>query len=119
MKQVNTNTYALAKAAGVNQSALARFLSKSRKTITPSAKKVLDFIHNRHNWHKPSMPDDDTLQPAPLQQDLEGLELINAAVMELWNGERGTAAVLASLISALKPTYHIVMAAGSQDVKGG
>jgi uncharacterized protein YeaO (DUF488 family) len=119
MKQKNTNVYALARAAGVNQSALARFLNKERKAITPSAQKVLDFIHNRHNWHNFSGSYDDTLQPARVMQDLEGLELINAAVMKLWNGERDTAAVIASLIAALEPTYQIVMTVSSRRVKGG
>lgn len=118
IEQENTNVFALAKAAGVEQSALTRFLNGERKKVTPSARKVLGFIHSRHNWHKPSMSGNDTLRAAPSQQDLAGLELINAAVMELWDGERRTATVIASLISALKPTYNIVMAASSQGAKG-
>lgn len=118
MKLHNTNAHALAKAAGVSQSSLARFLYASRKSVTPSAQKVLDFIHKRHNRHKPAMPENDTLRAAPSQRDSGGLELINAAVMELWDGERRTATVIASLISALKPAFHIVMAAGSQDSTG-
>lgn len=118
MKQQNTNPHALAKLVGVSQSSLARFLNSDRKSVTPSAQKVLDFIHYQHNWHKPIMPENDTLQLAVKQRDIAGLDLINAAVMELWDGEHRTASVIASLISALKPTFNIVMAAGSQDVTG-
>lgn len=114
----NSNVLALSKAVGVGQSDLARFLNGERKTVTDCALKVLDFIHSQHNKHKLSIPMDDTLRAEPPQRDLVGLELISAAVMELWDGERRTATVIASLITALKPACNIVMAASSQDATG-
>jgi hypothetical protein len=102
-EETTTSVLALSQNAGVEQSALARFLSGERKSITPAAKKVLALIgerHNRHNQHS------DTLVHQH-KSDAHGCRLINEAINSLWDGRRQSAEVIASLVLALKPAIEL------------
>jgi hypothetical protein len=101
--RTNTSVLSLSKQAGVQQSALTRFLSGERKTVTTTAKKVMAHLgirHNQHNRHN------DILDPNP-QLDEEGCRLINSAIRSLWDGRRQSAELIASLVVALKPALEI------------
>lgn len=99
----NTSVLALAKQAGVQQSALTRFLSGDRKTVTNTANKVLKHLgirHNQHNRHNAILKNDPKL-------DEEGCRLINSAISSLWDGRRQSAEIIAALVIALKPALEI------------
>lgn len=101
---------------GVTQSALARFISGERKSITATAKKVLTHIdkrHKRHNWHN-----DDDILPSPQSNDQEGYRLIHDAISSLWDGKRHSAELIASLVLALRPALEIAVDAQSGGQKG-
>lgn len=101
---------------GVAQSALARFISGERKSITATAKKVLAHIgrrHNRHNWHN-----DDDILATPQNNDQEGYRLIHDAISSLWDGKRHSAELIAAFVLALKPALEIAVDAQSGGQKG-
>ena len=101
--RTNKSVLSLAKQAGVQQSALTRFLSGERKTVTNTAKKVMAHLgirHNQHNRHN------DILMPNQ-HLDAEGCRLINNAISSLWDGRRQSAEIIASLVIALKPALDI------------
>ncbi len=84
------STLSLAKQSKVSQPALARFLNGERKTLTPTARIVLEFIengHERHNWHSHA-------RLPPVVED---------AVRTILDGGPQFAEALASVIRALKP----------------
>lgn len=114
----NVNVLKLSSLARVQQSALARFLNGERKTVTPSARKVLDFINARHNQHNMNMPLRAIIGKYRLRPDPEGLKLINEAVCRLWDGERGSANIIAALILTLEPALSMILAARSPDSLG-
>jgi len=81
---------ALARLSKVSQPSLARFLSGERKTVTSTARIVLEFIgknNKRHNWHS----------HATISPDIED------AIRTTLAGNLQSAELLASLIRALKP----------------
>jgi hypothetical protein len=102
--------------AGVAQSALARFISGERKSITETAKKVLAHISKRHNQH--NRHNDDDILPALQHNDQEGYRLIHDAISSLWDGKRQSAELIASLVLALKPALEIAVDAQSGGQKG-
>lgn len=99
----HTSVLALSQQALVAQSALARFLAGERKSITSVANKVLQHIKSRHNWHNRHNAIIEVRDGA----DEEGCRLINEAISSLWDGRRQSAAVIASLVLALKPAIDI------------
>ena len=99
----NTSILALSKQAGVQQSALARFLNGERKSVTSTARQVSKFLHNRHNWHNQHS---DILEKN-FEPDHEGLRLINSAIESLWDGHLRSAEIIAALVTALKPALEI------------
>jgi hypothetical protein len=101
----NISVLALSSAAGVAQSALARFLGGERKSITSSASKVLSHIgirHNRHNRHSDILVNH-------LNKDEVGCRLINEAIDSLWDGDRRSAEIIAALVLALRPALDVAV----------
>lgn len=83
----NVSVLALAKVSGICQSSLARFLDGERKTVTPCARAVLQYIDNRHNRHsRDTIPMD-----------------VEEAIREVWDGDPQSVDFLTNLIRALKP----------------
>lgn len=114
-KERNTCVFTLAKSAGVSQPSLCRFLKFERKSVTKTAQKVLEHIdnwHNTHNLHSQAIM-------RPLGADDAGRELIESAIMSLWDGEFRSAQILAPLIRALKPTLEIAASMISDSPRGG
>ncbi|WP_321368600.1 hypothetical protein [uncultured Desulfuromusa sp.] len=101
--------FALSKEVGVGQPALYRFLNGERKTITDTAQQVLDYVNSRHNWHN----NDAVL----IQEDKKNTnyKVIEDAVLSLWDGNRNTAELIASLIRALKPALDMAKAVTMND----
>lgn len=110
----STSTLALSRAAGVSQPSLFRFLNGERKTITATARKVIEHIDTRHNWHNWHS---DAIIKNSHAMDHAGYSLIQDAVMSLWDGDRRSAELLASLIKALKPAIELV-ATANKDSSG-
>lgn len=105
-RQSSLSVLGLSRICSVNQPALARFLKGDRKTITSTARIVLEFIeddHKRHNWH--------THATIPKQ--------IEDAVRSLWDGKPQSAALIASLIRALKPAVDIAVVRTGERSDGG
>lgn len=101
--ETHTSILALATHAGVAQSALARFVAGERKSTTRSARRVLEFIRSRHNWHNRHsaiLADTDAF-------DAEGVRIINAAITQLWDGQRDSAEIIAALMLALRPAIEL------------
>ena len=99
----------LSRLCAVNQPSLARFLKGDRKTITSTARIVLDFIdennkqHKQHNRHShATIPDE-----------------IEAAILYLWDGKTHSADLVASLIRALKPILEISAVHVGKRIGGG
>src|SRR5437016_2701864 len=104
-KERNTCVLRLANDVGVSQSSLYRFITHERKTITRTAEKVLKHIDNWHNSHKAHSQAIMSSSGA----DQAGRELIESAIMSLWDGNFHSAQILAPLIRALKPTVEIAV----------
>ena len=108
-RQSDTSILALAKASGVSQSALARFVDGERKTVTETARKALAYLdsrHKQHYWHN------DGRIAAEAGSDLGGYRLIDDAARFLWDGKPQTAELVASLIRALKPAVEMATGRG-------
>lgn len=103
--ETGTSILALAAHAGVAQSALARFVAGERKSTTRSARRVLNFIRNRHNQHKRH----NAILDGTDAFDAEGAQIINAAICQLWDGQRHSADMIAALVLALKPALEIAV----------
>lgn len=108
-RHTNISPLALSREVGVGQPALCRFLNGERKTITSTAQKVLDHVNSWHNWHN-----DDAII---IQGDKKAAnyKVIEDAVMSLWDGNRNTAELIASLIKALKPALDMAKAVTTGD----
>ena len=90
----NTNINELAKVSDVQQSALWRFMEGHRKTLTGTARKVLNYIDNWHKYHNQNAIDANDYE--------HGRRLIESAALSLWDGDPKTAKRSASLILALR-----------------
>ena len=111
-ESTDVSIFKLSREAGVSQSALARFISHERKTVTRTARKVLDHVNKQHKWHNrhrdviiPETPDG-------------GYQLIENAVTSIWDGNRHTAELLAALIKALKPVLALAAEIDLSDARG-
>lgn len=115
-KHAETSPLALSRAAEVSQPSLFRFLNGERKTVTPTAKRVVEYINIRHNWH--NQHNNDKIQHRKIS-DHDGYQLIQDAAMALWDGNHRSAELLASLIKALKPAVELAILAAKGDSKRG
>ena len=104
-----TNVNELAEIAGVQQSALWRFMEGQRKTLTETAQKVLGYIDNWHKCHN--------LEGARSGTDEyeQGRRLIESAALSLWDGNPKTAKRSASLILALRPIVDLANSSEQSD----
>lgn len=104
-----TNINELAEIAGVQQSALWRFMEGQRKTLTETANKVLGYINNWHKCHN--------LKSVPHGTDEyeQGRRIIENAALSLWDGDPKTAKRSASLILALKPIIDLANSSEQRD----
>jgi hypothetical protein len=98
-----TSLNALSRVAGVSQPALYRFVHGDRKTITPTARRVLAHINGQHNWHNQHSGEDHA----------DGYQIIGDAVNSVWDGRIQTAELLAALIRAIKPVLLAAEAVGN------
>lgn len=114
-KEKNICVFTLAKTAGVSQPSLCRFLKCERKSVTKTAQKVLKHIEN---WHKTHNSHSQVIMQPSGANDA-GRELIESAIMSLWDGEFRSAQILAPLIRALKPTLEIAFSITSDSTRGG
>lgn len=95
-RHLSLSVLALARHCAVSQPALARFLDGERKTISPTARIVLEKIagyHKQHNWHS----------GARIPSEIED------AVRLLWDGKPQSADLVATLIKALKPVLEVAI----------
>lgn len=106
--ETGTSVLSLSAKVGVAQSALARFLAGERKSITRSARRALEFVRSRHNRHKQH----NAILTVIDACDVEGAQMINSAINQLWDGQRQSAGMIAALVLALKPALEI--AAGNE-----
>lgn len=109
--RTNTCPLALSRAANVSQSSLFRFLDGDRKTVTPTARKVVSYINRQHNWH--NLDNNDKMA------NHEVHDLIQDAAMTLWDGDRRSAEFLASLLRALKPAIELAIMATKDNPERG
>lgn len=101
---------ALSKQLGISQAALARFMAGERKTVTPTASRVLAHIDTRHKWHN-YRGDSETRTDLDSSDMRPGYEMIEDAVRSVWDGGTQTAELLAGLIRALKPALDVAKSA--------
>lgn len=92
----------LARMAGVKQSALFRFLNDDRKTVTPSASKVVAVIDSWHNRYNAINQNEN--------MDKHTVSDIMKAALGLWDGNPETLGTLFDFLKAVAPVYQIVVA---------
>jgi len=98
MNSNNFNVNQLSKAAGVSQSALARFQNGERKTVTSTARRVLGYVNNRHKRH--DVGGGDRMLPSSPAVSLTSLE---RAIRSNWELSAHAVSLLAAMIAAAAP----------------
>lgn len=89
-------TNALAKAAGVGQPVLQRFMQGQTKTVTPIIQTVLDYAKIKNVMHAKEV-----------DRDVCDDDRIRRALHRVWDGRDESIKLLASLIEALEPVMRV------------